>query len=390
MVTLLSRLWIKEYNNTEDPRVRQQYGILCGAVGIVLNVLLFAGKLLAGLLSNSMAITADAFNNLSDAGSSVVTLVGFKMAGQKPDPDHPFGHGRIEYISGLIVAFLILLMGLELFKSSVEKIFHPEPVDASPVVIMILLTSILVKIYMSLYNHQVGRRIDSAAMTATAKDSLSDTVATAAVLFATLLGSFTGLQIDGYCGVLVSAFVFMAGISAAKDTINPLLGQPPEPDFVERVREIILCYQRQGILDMHDLVVHNYGPGRVMLSVHAEVPADSSMVEMHDVIDTIEHRLKEELNCDAVIHMDPVTVKDPRTEELKNQIREIIKGMEGNLRFHDFRVVDGPAHTNIIFDVVVPFDYKLGDEEVKEYIQEEVQKLSPRYYTVIEVDKAAL
>lgn len=367
--------------------MRQSYGILCGAVGIFLNVLLFLGKFLAGFLSHSVAITADAFNNLSDAGSSVITLVGFRMAGQKPDPDHPFGHGRIEYISGLAVAFLILLMGLELFKSSVDKILHPEAVTATPLVIGILVVSILVKIYMSIYNRSIGKRIGSAAMDATAKDSLSDTLATAVVLGTTLLARFTGLQIDGWCGVLVSFFVFTAGISAAKETINPLLGQPPEPEFVRRVQEIILSYREQGILDIHDLVVHNYGPGRVMLSVHAEVPANSSMVEMHDLIDRVEHRLKNEMGCDAVIHMDPVTVDDQRTEALKKQVKTIIDGMEGDLKFHDFRVVDGPSHTNLIFDVVVPYQYSMSDLQVKEYIQKEVRKLSETYHTVIDVDK---
>ncbi|MDO5344353.1 MAG: cation diffusion facilitator family transporter [Lachnospiraceae bacterium] len=387
MVTWLCKRLIKDYQEVEDPGVRQSYGILCGAVGIFLNALLFAGKFLAGFFSHSVAITADAFNNLSDAGSSVVTLVGFRMAGQKPDPHHPFGHGRIEYISGLIVAFIILMMGLELFKSSVDKILHPEAVEATPLVIGILVVSICVKIYMSIYNRRIGKLIGSTAMDAASKDSLSDTLATSAVLGTTLLAKFTGLQIDGYCGVLVSFFVFTAGISAARETINPLLGQPPEPEFVRQIQEIMMSYREQGILDIHDLVVHNYGPGRVMMSVHAEVPANSSMVEMHDLIDTVEHRLKREMGCEAVIHMDPVSVDDERTKELKEQVREIVKGMEGNIQFHDFRVVDGPSHTNIIFDVVVPFAYSMSDRQVIEYIQDQVKKLSGNYNVVIDVDK---
>lgn len=390
MVTWLSKRLIRDYQEVENPRVRQSYGILCGAVGIFLNVVLFAGKFLAGLLSHSVAITADAFNNLSDAGSSVITLAGFHMAGQKPDPHHPFGHGRIEYISGLIVAFIILTMGLELLKSSVDKILHPETVEASPLVIGVLAVSICIKIYMSIYNRRIGKRIGSAAMDAASKDSFSDALATAVVLGSTLLARFTGLQIDGWCGVLVSVFVFTAGISAARETINPLLGQPPEPEFVQKVQEIMMSYQEQGILDIHDLVVHNYGPGRVMLSVHAEVPANCSIVEMHDLIDTIEHRLKREMGCDAVIHMDPVTVDDDRTKELKARVQDIIDGMEGNIKFHDFRVVDGPSHTNIIFDVVVPFQYSMSDLQVKEYIQNEVKKLSEHYYTVIDVDKDSI
>lgn len=387
MIAILSKMFIRDYKNTSDPKVRQGYGMLCGAVGIFLNVMLFAGKFLAGVFSHSVAVTADAFNNLSDAGSSLITLVGFKMAGQKPDPDHPFGHGRIEYISGLLVSFIILLMAVELFRSSVDKIIHPEEVSASPLVIGILIVSICVKIYMFLYNRRIAKKIDSAAMDATSKDSLSDSLATTVVLGTTLLAKFADVQIDGFCGVLVSLFVFAAGFSAAKETINPLLGQPPEPEFVEQVKRIMMSYRGKGILDIHDLVVHNYGPGRVMMSVHAEVPAESNMIEMHDMIDTIEHRLKSELLCDAVIHMDPVTMDDERTQELKSQVKEIVDGMEGEIRFHDFRVVDGPTHTNIIFDVVVPFGYSMTDAQVKEYIQREVGKLSETYYTVVDVDK---
>ena len=387
MISLLSRLFIKDYENTGDPQVRQRYGMVCGGVGIFLNVLLFLGKFLAGFFSGSVAITADAFNNLSDAGSSVITLVGFHMAGQKPDPAHPFGHGRIEYISGLMVAFIILLMAVELLQSSVEKILHPEEVTATPLVIGILVASICVKLYMSLYNRRVARKIGSAAMDATAKDSISDSLATTVVLATTLLAHFTGLKIDGYCGVLVSLFVFMAGISAAKETINPLLGQPPQPEFVRQVRDIILSYRDQGIIGLHDLVVHNYGPGRVMLSVHAEVPAKSDVVKMHDVIDNIEHRLKSELQCEAVIHMDPVSMDDVRTKELRRKVAAIVSGMEGKVSFHDFRVVDGETHTNLIFDVVVPFDYPMSDQQVRAYIQNEVKKISDQYFAVIDVDK---
>ncbi len=388
MISLLSRLFIKDYENTSDPGVRQRYGVLCGGLGIFLNILLFLGKLLAGFFSGSVAITADAFNNLSDAGSSVITLVGFRMAGQKPDSDHPFGHGRVEYISGLLVAFIILLMAVELLKSSVDKILHPEEVTASPVVIGILAVSIGVKLYMCLYNARVAKKIDSAAMDATAKDSLSDSLATGVVLATTLLAEFTGLQIDGWCGVLVSLFVFMAGISAAKETVDPLLGQPPRPEFVRRVRDIMLSYRDQGIIGLHDLVVHDYGPGRVMLSVHAEVPAKSDMVKMHDLIDLVEHRLKSELQCEAVIHMDPVTMDDDRTRQLREQVAEIIRDMEGKISFHDFRVVDGDTHTNLIFDVVVPFGYPMSDQQVQDHIQSEVKKrISDHYFTVIDVDK---
>lgn len=388
MIALLAKLTIKDYRNTSDTRVRQAYGMLCGAVGIGFNILLFAGKFLAGFLSGSIAITADAFNNLSDAGSSIITLIGFKMSGQNPDKDHPFGHGRIEYIAGLFVAIAILIMGFELMKTSVGKILHPEEVAFSPVIIGILSVSILVKLYMAFYNKKVSKTIDSAAMNATATDSLSDTVATAVVLITTLIAHFAHVQLDGYCGVLVGIFVFFAGINAAKDTISPLLGQPPSKEFVERIHEIIMGFEAQGVLGIHDLVVHDYGPGRVMLSVHVEVPAAGDVLALHDMIDSIEHKLRTELKCEAVIHMDPVSDDDEKTQEIKAQVAEIIKGMEGDLQFHDFRIVSGPTHTNLIFDVVVPFDYVKKDSEVTEYLKEAIQKLDGTYFAVIEVDKA--
>ena len=388
MVSLLAKLFIKDRENTSSPKVRQAYGILCGSIGIALNILLFAGKFLAGLLSGSIAVTADAFNNLSDAGSSLITLVGFKMAGQKPDSHHPFGHGRIEYISGFLVSIVILIMAFELLKTSVEKILHPAEVEAGPLVLAVLVASILVKVYMALYNRMVGKKIDSAAMNATAKDSLSDTVATFVVLITTLLSEFAGIQIDGYCGVLVALFVFFAGFSAAKETIGPLLGQPPEPEFVKRIEEIIMEYKEQGVMGMHDLVVHNYGPGRVMLSVHVEVPAEGDILALHDMIDTIEYRLAKELTCSAVIHMDPVCADDALTNELKGQVAAIIKNMEGRITFHDFRIVHGPTHTNLIFDVVVPYDYGMTDEEVADYIRRQVKQINENYFVVIDVDKA--
>lgn len=388
MVSLLARILIRNRENTDDPEVRKAYGMLCGAVGIVLNILLFAGKALAGFFSGSIAIVADAFNNLSDAGSSVITLVGFRMAGQKPDSRHPFGHGRIEYISGFLVSIIILIMAFELLKTSVQKILQPSPVEASPLVLGILVCSILVKIYMALYNKAVSRKIDSAAMDATARDSLSDTAATLVVLITTLLAHFTDIQIDGYCGIIVALFVFVAGYEAAKETISPLLGQPPERGFVKKVEEIIMEYRDQGVIGMHDLVVHNYGPGRVMLSVHVEVPATGDILVLHDMIDTIEHRLARELKCSAVIHMDPVCLDDALTNEIKKQVADIIGRMEGRITFHDFRIVHGPTHTNLIFDVVVPYEYSMTDEEVADHIRREVEKINRNYFVVIDVDKA--
>lgn len=388
MISILSKLFIKDYTNTSDHKVRQSYGMLCGAVGIALNGFLFLVKFIAGQLSNSIAITADAFNNLSDAGSSIITLVGFKMAGQKPDSHHPFGHGRIEYISGLLVSVIILLMGVELLKSSVDKILYPEKIEASPLVVFILVISICVKLYMFLYNRSVSKKIDSTAMMATARDSISDSISTIVVLLASLLAHFTGLQIDGWCGILVALFVIWTGIDAMRDTVSPLLGQPPEPDFVKSIEDIIMEYKEQGVLGLHDLVVHNYGPGRVMLSVHVEVPSTGDILVLHDMIDLIEHRLARELNCSAVIHMDPVCVDDERTRYMKQQVARIIAGMEGEVRFHDFRIVYGPTHTNLIFDVVIPYDYAMTDNEVVDYIEAQIEKMEGNYFAVIDVDKA--
>lgn len=386
MILLLSKIFIKDRENTSSPQVRKAYGMLCGGMGIALNILLFAGKFLAGFLSNSIAITADAFNNLSDAGSSLITLVGFQMAGQKPDPHHPFGHGRIEYLSGLFVSVAILIMAIELIQSSVDKILHPQPVVFNSLTIIILLVSIAVKIYMAYYNKNIGKKIDSAAMRATATDSLSDTLATTVVLAASLTAHFTGLKIDGYCGILVGLFIFYAGYSAAKDTISPLLGQPPEPNFVKNVETIVMSYEHvQGI---HDMVVHDYGPGRVMISLHAEVPADGSLLILHDMIDNIEHRLHNELHCEAVIHMDPVITDDEQTNHLKKLLADLLHNNYPEIRFHDFRMVKGPTHTNIIFDIVVPFDYKERDDVITDFLQKEIRRIDSSYFAVIQVDKA--
>lgn len=386
MVTLLAKLFIKDGENTSSPRVRQAYGMLTGIVGIILNVFLFAGKFLAGTISSSISITADAFNNLSDAGSSFVTLIGFKLAGAEPDPDHPFGHGRIEYLSGLVVSGVILLMAFELIKDSIDKILHPQSVEFSMLVAAILVASILVKVYMYLYNNSISKKIDSAAMKATAMDSLSDTVATLVVLITSIIAHFTGLQIDGYCGVLVALFIFYAGFSAAKETLDPLLGQPPEEEFVQQIEEIVMSHELvQGI---HDLVVHDYGPGRVMISLHAEVPAEEDILEIHDMIDIIETELGEKLHCEAVIHMDPLVTKDERIAKLKKTIYEIVDGLEGEVTMHDFRTVPGPTHTNMMFDVVLPFGYPMSNEEVKEEIQKRVhERLGENYFTVIQIDK---
>lgn len=388
MITLLSRIFIKDRENIKSPGVRQAYGVLCGAAGIFLNLCLFAGKFAAGLISNSIAITADAFNNLSDAGSSIITLIGFQMAGQKPDPDHPFGHGRIEYISGLLVSVIILLMGFELLKGSVSKILHPEELAFSPIIVAILLISILVKCYMFFYNRRLGKLLNSSAMLATGTDSLSDTLATTVVLISTLTAHFTGLSIDGWCGVAVGLFICYAGFSAARDTVSPLLGQAPDKEFVQQINDIVMAHEE--VIGIHDLIVHNYGPGRVLISLHAEVPADGDILTLHDAIDTIEHELYNTLNCHAVIHMDPVQIGDEKTERLKKLVAGYLAEIDGSLTMHDFRIVTGPSHTNLIFDVVTPYDFPLSDPELVALIDQKVKAENPDFFVVVDVDKTMI
>ena len=384
MIALLAKLFIKD--NGGEQAVRKAYGILCGAVGIGFNVLLFIGKFFAGTLSGSIAITADAFNNLSDAGSSFVTLLGFQLAGQKPDSDHPFGHGRIEYLSGLAVSMLILLMGFELAKSSLDKILHPAPVDSSWLVIAILCVSIAVKLYMSFYNRSLGKKLNAPAMLATAADSLSDSVATTAVLIATLVGRFSGLMIDGWCGILVAAFILWSGFNAAKDTINPLLGTPPTHEFVDQIKHLVMAHP--AIIGIHDLIVHDYGPGRVMISLHAEVSASENVLELHDEIDNVESELREKLGCEAVIHMDPIVTDDGITEETRERVAALVHCIDDAINIHDFRMVAGPSHTNVIFDAVVPYGFRLTDSEVEEKIKTAVRTLDGNYFAVVKVERS--
>ena len=385
MVTLLAKLFLKPEG--KDPAVlRRGYGILCGAVGIGLNLLLFLGKFLAGTLSGSIAITADAFNNLSDAGSSCVTLVGFQLAGQKPDLHHPFGHGRVEYLSGLAVSVLILLMGYELARSSVEKILHPAPVDSSPLVIAILCASNAVKLDMCLYNRRLGKKLNAPAMLATAIDSLSDSVATSAVLLATLAGQLFDVMIDGWVGLLVAVFILWSGIKAAKETIDPLLGTPPTPEFVKQIRDLVMAHP--GIIGIHDLIVHDYGPGRVMISLHAEVPSSENVLDLHDEIDNVEKELREKLGCEAVIHMDPIVMDDGLTAKTRERVAALVKCIDDDISIHDFRMVSGATHTNLIFDAVVPFGFRLTDQQVEEKIQTAVRALDGTYFAVVRVERS--
>ncbi len=385
MIGWLAGIWIPEDKNYELPETRKRYGVLCGIAGIVLNLFLFAGKLLAGFFSHSIAIMADALNNLSDAGSSLIMLLGFRIAGQRPDRDHPFGHGRMEYLSGLFVAIAIMLMAVELIQGSVEKIFHPEETNFSWLVIIILVSSILVKLYMYSYNRAYGKRIGSAAMLATATDSVSDAVATGVVLISALVSKFAGLRIDSWCGLLVGLFILSAGIRAAKDTIDPLLGQPADEEFVRRVEEIVLA--REEIRGMHDLVVHNYGPGRIMLSLHAEVPADGSLVQLHEVIDEVENYLSEQLRCEAVIHMDPVFEGDEEVCRMGERMRELLTQIDKELSLHDFRIVKQGEKTKLLFDVVAPYQFPWTDEELTGRLAELAREENPHWVLSVKVDR---
>ena len=386
MISLLAKWLIPNREQVEDSAVRRAWGALCGFVGIGLNILLFAGKLAAGTLSGSIAITADAFNNLSDAGSSVVTLLGFRLAGKKPDAGHPFGHGRLEYVSGLIVAGLILLMGAELAKSSVDKILHPEAVTFSWLAAGILLASIGVKLYMYLYNRAVGKKIKSAAMSATAADSLSDTAATSAVLLAMVIGKLTDVQLDGWVGLVVALFILWSAVQAARDTISPLLGQAPDPMLVKEIESLVMAHDT--VVGIHDLVVHDYGPGRCIISLHAEVPADGQVLELHDVIDNIEEELAQKLRCEAVIHMDPVVVGDPTVTALHQQMAALVKTIDPRITIHDFRMVPGQTHTNLIFDAVIPFDERLTRQQVAERIRQMVSEMEGDYRAVVKVENS--
>ena len=385
MISLLARFFCKSEGRT-PAQLRTAYGVLCGTVGIVLNLLLFAGKFFAGTVSGSISITADAFNNLSDAGSSVVTLLGFRIAAKTPDPGHPFGHGRAEYLSGLAVSMLILLMGVELAKESLSKILHPTLVDFSWLMAGILAVSICVKLYMAVYNRSIGQKMNAPALLAAAADSLSDCVSTAAVLIATLTGHFFGISIDGWVGIFVSLFILKGGVDAAKDTIDPLLGTPPTPEFVKEIESLVMAHKE--ILGIHDLVVHDYGPGRVMISLHAEVPASGSVMELHDTIDNLEQELHRKLGCEAVIHMDPLADDDGATAAVRDQVTALVKCIDPAIAIHDFRMVPGPTHTNLIFDVVTPLAFRLSGQEVAQQVRALVQALDSRYIAVVHVEHA--
>lgn len=388
MIKLLSRIFIKDRDNVGDERVRRAYGILCSMVGIFLNICLFVGKYVAGVLSGSIAITADAFNNLSDAGSSIITLLGFRLAAVKPDLEHPFGHGRIEYLSGVAVSIVIVVVGFELGRDSIGKILEPSPLDSGWLPMVILCASILVKFYMFLYNRSVGRRLASPGMAATAMDSVSDCAATSVVLICMVIAHIWGVNLDGWGGAAVSVFIIYSGFKAAKETLSPLLGNPPAPEFVKAIEDIVMAHGE--VVNMHDLVVHDYGPGRVMISLHAEVPGSGDIYAMHDTIDTIEYELREKLGCMAVIHMDPISTDDSKVNSMRRAVISAAREIDGRITIHDFRIVDGPTHTNIIFDAVVPNDLQREDDEIKAELERQVHSMWDNCHPKIHIDRPYL
>lgn len=385
MVTLLSKIFLKNADSMTQEKKRGAYGTLCCCLGIFLNILLFAFKYFAGVISGSIAITADAFNNLTDAGSSVITLAGIRFAGKKPDPKHPFGHGRIEYLSALAVSVIIITVGVELFRSSVDKIINPADVDKSIVALIILAVSVLVKGYMFFYNRKIGKKINSAGMKATAVDCIGDAVATTVVLISTVISFFTDIRLDGWCGILVSLFIIYAGFNSAKETLSPLLGGPPEKDFVDEIENIVLSYEK--IVGIHDLIVHDYGPGRVIVSLHAEVNGNDDIYELHDIIDNAEQKLMEEMGCLAVIHMDPIETDNETTALMRQKTESAVKRIDKDITIHDFRMVPGNTHTNLIFDAVIPYTVRMSDEKIKEQIASFVAEECANCFTVVNIDR---
>lgn len=383
MTNALLRRFLKD-GDPGDPAVRTRCGKLAGAVGIFCNLLLFAGKLLVGLLSNSLSIMADAVNNLSDASSSVVTLIGFRMSEKPADRDHPFGHARIEYISGMAVATLILVIGVELAKSSVQKILHPEPVQFGALLVGVLLASILVKLWMAFFNRSVGRLIHSSTLEATFMDSRNDVITTSAVLLASAAGAVFHINLDGWMGLAVALFILYSGIGILRDTIDPLLGEAPTAELTRTIADKLLSYDK--VLGVHDLIVHDYGPGRRFASVHVEMDAALNVLVSHDIIDNIERDFEENDHIELVIHYDPVIVGDPVVDETHAWVQEKVHSVDERLRIHDFRMVSGASHTNLIFDVVRPQELELSDDELRSAIQKAVRSERPDCFVVLHVD----
>lgn len=386
MTNFLIKHFIPNASDVKSPAVRQRYGVVSGVVGILCNALLCTAKIAAGLLTGAVSIVADGINNLSDGGSCVVSLLGFKMAGKPADDKHPFGHGRIEYVAGLIVSFIIVLMGVELAKTSLDKIFHPEEISFSWITPAVLGISILVKLWMCFFNRKMGDKIDSAVLRATAMDSLSDVAATSSVLAGFVIGYWARVNLDGYLGVLVALFILYTGVSTAKGTLDLLLGEAPDPEFVKQIQQEVLSYPE--IIGVHDLIVHNYGPGHSVISLHAEVPCDVDILKIHDTIDNAERDLKKKFDCEVVIHMDPIVTDDKETNEIHQKLSSIVRLLDSRVTIHDFRMVKGPTHTNLIFDIVVPHQFRLTDDQVVESLRQAVKALDARYEIVVNVDKA--
>lgn len=385
MLDKILSIFIKNYQNTQDEKVRKSYGTFAGTVGIMLNILLFSFKLIAGLITGAVSIVADALNNLTDAASSIVTVIGFKIASKSRDEEHPFGHGRMEYVSGLIVSFIIMIVGVELFKSSIDKIIHPEALQFGILPIAILIGSILVKLFMALFNRNLSRRIKSSALMAVAIDSISDVCATSAVLIGLVVATLSGFNPDGYIGILVSCFIVFSGIKAAQETLSPLLGSAPDDELVQQISDTVCSHE--NVIGLHDLMVHDYGPGRKFISLHAEVPADSEFADIHDEIDLIENELQDKYNCNCTIHMDPVHADDEFSIELKRVVKSVLKGIDTRLTYHDFRYVTGQTHTNLIFDVLAPFDLDMTDEKLVETVKTEIHNVNESYFAVLKIDR---
>lgn len=386
MIELLARLFIKDRRKTGDPRVRAAYGTLCSAVAMALNLLLAAAKFVVGTLAGSVAITADAVNNLSDVGSGALTLVGFRLSGKKPDLEHPFGHGRIEYVMGLAVAALILYAGVDAMRGAIGRLIRPEAIDFSWAAVAVLALSILVKVYMSVFYRRIGKKIGSATMEMSGADALNDTVSTALALVCLLLYKFTGLDLDAYAGIAVAFLILKTGYEGAKETLGQLLGQRPSAELAEKVRQIVLSYPE--VLAIHDLVIHDYGPGRCHVSLHAEVDGEGNIYKLHEAIDRAMSELDHELGCFSVIHMDPVDTKNERLAALREETVQLLREIDPALSLHDFRMVPGQHRTNLLFDVVVPFGYKLSDEDVRKTIRDAVEERHPDCRCIIQVDKS--
>lgn len=385
MTSWLIRCFVRDADRVDDPAVRYAYGRLAGCAGLAANLLLFVGKLLVGLLSGSLGIMGDAFNNLSDAGSSVVTLVGVKLSAAPPDKEHPFGHGRIEYISAMMVALLILLAGFELFTSSIGKIRNPEPVDFHIVSLVVLGASILVKLWMALFYRGIGNRIQSTTLKAAATDSRNDVAGTLVVLVSAVVEWQTGWQIDGWVGTAMAVFVMWSGFSVVRETISPLLGQAPDSALVQQIKDTVLAHE--GIVGVHDLMIHNYGPGRCVISLHAEVPCGRDLLQSHDLIDLVERELSRRFGAITCIHMDPVDTDNEEVVRLRAVVEAVVQDVDPAFTLHDFRVVFGETHTNLIFDLVVPFTCKPGDvPAITAEIQRRVRVVDPKLCTVITVE----